>query len=138
MAELTDQTGVEEALGRELTTAEEAKVDNLIDEAGDLLHGYLGVDYRDETSIPGAVARVAARVVARSFEQAASESPFGVEGTTDQAGPFSRTLRFSSGTTSGSVWLDVKDKIKLRPYRVGAFRSVPLESRQSGRYRMYD
>lgn len=139
MAELTDQAGVAEALGRELTTGEEAQLETLVAEAGDLLHGYLGIDYRTETSIPDAVARVAARMVARSFEQTAAAPVIGAEGVTEQAGPFSRTLRFASGTTSGSVWLDAKDKMKLRPYRAGGgFRSVPLETEQTGRFRTYD
>lgn len=139
MAELTDQAGVEGALGRDLTAGEEAKVDALIDEAGDLLHGYLSIDYRAETSVPDAVGRVAARIVARSFEQAESVGVFGAESTTDQAGPFSQTRRFAAGSTSGSVWLDAKDKLKLRPFRVGGgFRSVSVESEFTGRYRTYD
>lgn len=139
MADLTDETGVEAALGRDLTTAEQTELPTLIGEAGDLLHGYLSIDYREEDTVPDAVGRVAARMIARSFEQSATAVPFGTEGTTEQAGPFSRTLRFSSGTTSGSVWLDQKDKVKLRPYRVGGGRhSVALQSAQSGRYRTYD
>lgn len=139
MAVLALEADVELALGRDLTAAEIAKFDALVDEAGDLLHGYLSVDYRDADTVPGAVSRVAARVVARSFEQSASTAAFGAESTTDQAGPFSQTLRFAAGSTSGSVWLDAKDKIKLRPFRrAGGFRAIPLEGEVSGQFRTYD
>lgn len=136
MADLAEQTDVESALGRELTEAEEARVASLLAEASALIVGHLGNDPSDPGPIPDPVTLVAARMVARVLGQNAA---VGVEGTTEQAGPFSQTVRLGSGTTTGAPWLTAVDKVTLRPYRTGGgFRSVPLESEFSGKFRTYD
>lgn len=134
-----DDEDVEAALGRDLTTAEGNAVDALLDEATDLLIGYLGC--AQDHPVPDAVKRVCARMVARVFAQAASSNApvVGASQVQETAGPFSRSASFSSGTATGAPWLAAADKVALRPYRCGGgFRSVPAESVQSGKYRRYD
>lgn len=133
MAFATD-TDVEAALGRALTTAEDAAVDSLLDEATDLLIGYLGTD---PDPVPAAVKRVCARMVARVFAQAAGGAPVvGASQMQQTAGPFSQSTSFTSATSNGSPWLAAADKIALRPYRLGGgFRAVAMQSPQSGAYR---
>lgn len=136
---------VEGALGRALTESETQRSESLLDEASDLVIGYLGCDptgdpILDEdgeptgvNEIPGAVSRVVARMVSRVLSL---DTPTGSEGTTETVGPFSKTVRFSAGTTSGAPWLAGSDKITLRPFRCGGgMVPVGLSSRQTGRYR---
>lgn len=137
MTAFADQTDVEAALGRDLTTAEEATVETLLEEATDLLIGYLGCT---PDPVPEAVMRVCARMVARVFAQAASvEAPvIGASQMQQTAGPFSRSTSFGSGSTTGAPWLAASDKITLRPYRCGGgFKAIAVESVQSGGYRRY-
>lgn len=132
-----DQDDVEAALGRDLTPAEEASVDTLLEEAADLLIGYLGCT--PETPYPDAVVRVNARMVARVYGQAAAGAPVGASQVQQTAGPFSQGVSFPQGVSNGAPWLSATDKIALRPYRCGGgFRSVNVESVQSGRYRRYE
>ncbi len=127
-----DQDDVVSALGRDLS-ASEASVETLLEEASDLIVGYLGCT---PNPVPDAVKRVTARMVARVFSQA--QISVGASQLTETAGPFSRSTSYAAGTSNGSPWLAAADKTVLRPYRCGGgFRSVPLESQQSGRYRRY-
>lgn len=132
-----DETDVEAALGRDLTTAESEQVDTLLEEATDLLIGYLGCE---PDPAPDAVVRVCARMVARVFAQAASANApvVGASQVQQTAGPFSFGTSFPAVASSGSPWLTANDKVALRPYRCGGFRAVPVESVQSGRYRRND
>lgn len=127
------QEDVVNALGRALTGAEASTVDTLLAEASDLISGYLGCV---PDPVPDAVKRVTARMVARVFSQ--SQIAVGASQVQETAGPFSRSTSYPAGTSNGSPWLAAADKIVLRPYRCGGgFRSVSLESEQSGRYRRY-
>jgi len=122
------------ALGRSLTSTETTSVATLLEEATDLLTGYLGCA---PDPVPDTVRRVAARVVARVFSQAASAAspPVGATQVQQTVGPFSQSTSFQAGTSTGSPWIAAADRIALRPFRCGAgFRSVSLESAQSGRY----
>lgn len=136
---LASQADVEAALGRSLTPAETTQINSLLGEASDLIIGHLGCDPTDpdaDPPVPATVTRVAARMVARVFGQASQA--FGSEGTTETVGPFSRTVRFASGTTSGAPWVTNADKVSLRPYRCGGgMRTVSLSSVQTGRYRRF-
>lgn len=137
MAFATD-ADIEAALGRTLSSGEDASVGALLEEATDLLIGYLGCE---PDPVPDAVKRVCARMVARVFAQAASSSApvVGASQVQQTAGPFSTSSSFASGTSTGAPWLAAADKIALRPHRCGGgFASVPLESPQSGQYRFYD
>ena len=130
MADLARLRDVEGALGRSLTSAERTRSKTLLSEATDLVVGYLG---SVSEPVPEAVTRVVARMVSRVLGQTTEH---GSEGTTETMGPFSKTVRFAAGTTSGQPWLGSTDKVILRPYRGGSgMRSVPLASEQTGRYR---
>lgn len=135
---LATEEGVVAALGRNLTDEETAQATTLLEEASDLTVGYLGCDPTGTTTgtVPGVVSRVVARMVARVLGQSGHVA--GSEGTTETVGPFSRTVRFGSGTTSGAPWLTATDKIALRPFRCGGgMRTVQLSSAQTGHYRRY-
>lgn len=116
---LAEDTDVVTTLGRDLTEAEAARVDALLDEASDLVIGFKGNDY-EPAPYPDRVVRVVAGMVARVFTRGASAGEF-----TDQqtAGPFS--VRFSADSSAGGVWLTRADKIKLRG-AVGGLTSTQL------------
>lgn len=142
MADLASLADVEAALGRPLTPEETELAPTLLSEASDITIGYLGCDPTDTSTdpatVPAAVTRVVARMVARVVTQSESSAAFGSEGTTEQVGPFSRTVRFAAGTTTGQPWLASTDKIALRPYRCGGgMVSVRLSTEQTGRYQRY-
>lgn len=127
-------------LGRALTTAEEGKVGGLLEEASALVIGYLVCDPTDTSveppEVPTAVAIVVSRMVARVLQQTASVEEFGSEATTDSTGPFSTTVRYGAGTTSGAPWLTKVDKLTLRSFRCdGGFTSVAISAGTTGRYR---
>jgi len=137
---LATAADVGDRLGRSLTAAETAKVDGLLEEASALVIGYLGCDPTDTSveppTVPAAVAIVVSRIVARVFEQTASAAEFGSEATTDSTGPFSTTVRYGAGTTSGAPWLTKADKLTLRPFRCdGGFTSLAISAGTTGRYR---
>ncbi|WP_353809081.1 hypothetical protein [Agromyces sp. SYSU T00194] len=141
MADLAATADVEAALGVEsLTTDQAAKAPALLSEASDLVVGFLGCDPTDETAtptVPEAVTRVVARMVARTLEQTGVVVT-GAEGLTEAVGPFSRTTRYGAGTTSGAPWIAASDKVALRPYRCGGgMVPVALQSAQTGGYRRY-
>lgn len=126
---------VADALGRDLTSQEEAAAPTLLEEATDLITGYLGCT---PDPVPGAVSRVCARMVARVFGQAAASVPVGASQVQQSAGPFSRSTSFSTGASNGSPWLAAADKTSLRLYRCnGGMRSVSGQSDHTGRYREY-
>lgn len=137
---LATAADVEARLGRDLTTAEAGKVNGLLEEASALVIGYLGCDPTDTSveppTVPAAVAIAASRMVARVLQQTASAEEFGSEATTDSTGPFSTTVRYGSGTTSGAPWLTKVDKLTLRSFRCnGGFTSVGISAGATGRYR---
>lgn len=137
---LATAADVGDRLGRSLTAAETAKVDGLLEEASALVIGFLGCDPTDTSveppTVPAAVAIVVSRIVARVFEQTASTAEFGSEATTDSTGPFSTTVRYGAGTTSGAPWLTKADKLTLRPFRCdGGFTSLAISAGTTGRYR---
>lgn len=101
---------VELHLGRPLTSSETAKVEAQLNEASDLVIGYTRQDF-EPAPYPGAVTRVVAGMVGRSFDQS-SVTP-GIDQIS--TGPFS--THFTAAATSGDVWISASDKIKLRPYR---------------------
>lgn len=114
---------VEERLGRPLTPDEQNRTDpGLLDEASDLVVGYLGADPSADgtVAVPPPVARVVARMVARVLQQStAAGGVFGATSMTDQIGDFSQTRQFPAGATSGGPWLTQADKVALKPYRSG-------------------
>lgn len=137
---LATAADVEARLGRPLTVAETAKVAGLLEEASALVIGYLVCDPTDTSVeppvVPAAVAIVVSRMVARVLEQTPAAGATGSEATTNTTGPFSQTVRFGAGTTSGAPWLTKADKLTLRPSLCnGGFTSLAISAGTTGRYR---
>lgn len=114
---LADVDDVEAALG----SAPTVEVEVLLEEASDLVVGYLG--YTPDP-VPGAVVRVVAAMVAAVLTQPAGAA--GAEQMT--AGPF--VVRFSADTLGGP-WLTKNWRLRLDPYRRTGFISVELGSERA-------
>lgn len=104
------------ALGRALTTAEEAKATPWLDEASDLVVGYLH-PCPIETPTPPAIARVvAAMVAALLLPTPTTQLPDGA--TSMAAGSYSVGLGPDAAVGPSPV-LTARLKMRLRPYRCG-------------------
>ena len=115
---------VTDALGRALTQAESATVEYLLDQASDLVVGYLGAT---PDPVPGAVARVVATmVVAVYLKPYTNTADYGVNGYNVIKESMPIKVGIESATTEGP-WLTNALKMRLRPYRLGAF-SVEMRS----------
>ncbi|KRQ20059.1 MULTISPECIES: hypothetical protein [Mycobacteroides] len=123
---LAADADVEARLGRDLTTDEQDRVDDLLEEASDLVIGFLRCT---PDPVPGAVVRVTARMVARVFglKYGPGESPDPtVESVNAVMGPFQVNRKIDTDRTDGEPWLSKKDRLKLRPYRCsGLAGNVP-------------
>lgn len=123
MAFATDDD-VSDALGRSLTSSEATLVDNQLEQATDLVVGYLG---NEPDPVPGAVARVVATMVAAVFSKpsitVADYDASGYSSAREAAGVH---VGMESATTSGP-WLTNALKERLKPYRI-AMRSVAVTS----------
>lgn len=111
---------VEAALGRALTEAEQEAVANQLEEASDLVLGYLKCPPVIPT--PDAIVRVVASIVAALLNRPKTQ-PLNAEQMS--AGPYG--TRFTEGSTSGGPWLTSALKMRLAPYRCSVV-SVPLVS----------
>lgn len=115
---LATEDDVAAALGR----SPDSDVETLLEEASDLVLGYLSCP--DLDPVPPAVARVVASMVASALNRApgmASIAP----GDSLSAGPYSVS---SGDSSSGTVWLTNGLKMRLRPYRCGSSIGVRLQS----------
>lgn len=122
---LAAQLDVEARLGRVLTTSETALLPGLLEEAGLLVEGYLGVHYGPGDDIPDAVRVVTSRVVARALT-GPQNIPEGVSASTLQSLDYSATSNFGpEGRTS--LWLSKQDKMMLRTLSSG-FISLAMRS----------
>ena len=110
---------VEAALGRSLTTAE--NVSNLLEEASDLVVGYLG--YTPDPVSPAVVRVVATMVAAVLTKPAVSTSDYQASGYNVQREVAAVKVGVESATTSGP-WLTAALKQRLRPYRTASTRKV--------------
>lgn len=110
---LATQVDVEAALGRPLTAAEGLRVESLLTRASALVIGFTGQDF-EPAPYPATVTAVVADMAGRVFTNAASALS---DVEQQAAGPFS--VKFSTGSTSSSLWLTAADKMMLRPYRLG-------------------
>ena len=112
------------ALGRSLTEAESVSVSNQLEQATDLVVGYLD---RQLNPVPGAVARVVATMVAAVFSKPsitiADYDASGYSTAREAAGVY---VGNESATTSGP-WLTNALRERLKPYRVGV-RAVTVIS----------
>jgi hypothetical protein len=112
---LATQADVEAILGRPLTPEEAARVESQLEEASDLVVGYLH-PCPLPTPTPTAIVRVVASMVAALIKNPTPATvPSGA--TTLGAGPYN--VGFSEGATSPGPWLTAKHKMRLRPFRCG-------------------
>jgi len=111
------------ALGRSLTTAESVSVSNQLEQATDLVVGYLD---RQLDPVPGAVTRVVATMVAAVFSKpsitVADYDASGYSTAREAAGVYVGT---ESATTSGP-WLTNALRERLKPYRVGVRAAIVI------------
>jgi cell wall-associated NlpC family hydrolase len=113
------------ALGRSLTSDESAAVENQLDQATDLVVGYLGAT---PDPVPGAVTRVVATMVAAVFTKpATNNSDYGANGYNVVREAMTVKVGVESATTSGP-WLTNALKMRLSPYRVGALTVFTVSS----------
>lgn len=116
---LATDVDVEAVLGRGLTSAESGVVDSLLDEASDLVVGYLGYTPADE--VPGAVVRVvAAMVAAVLLKPSVSVADYDASGYSTSREAASVRVGVESATSTGP-WLTKALRLRLRPFRRGAF-----------------
>lgn len=125
MAFATDDD-VSDALGRSLTSSEATVVDNLLEQATDLVIGY-GVP-ADIDPVPGAVTRVVAAMVQAVFNKpgitVADYNSSGYSQTVESA---SVRVGMESATTSGP-WLTNALKMRLNPYRSRGMNQIGMKS----------
>jgi len=122
------QADVEKILpdGETVPGAAEDKLATMLEEASDLIIGYLGFEYTGTPDIldgvpddvPGAVRRVAARVALRTFIDEPDEP--GAASTRDLMGPFSHDINWSKESQDGSVYLSPGERMRLEPFLKGS------------------
>jgi hypothetical protein len=116
---LASEADVENAIGRSLLEAED--VSTLLEEASDLVCGYLG--YTPDP-VPDPVARVAATMVAAVLTKPATTTgDLGASGYNIARESATVKIGTESATTTGP-WLTASLKMRLRPFRSSATRSV--------------
>lgn len=116
---LASDSDVENALGRSLTESED--VSTLLEEASDLVAGYLG--YTPDP-VPSPVARVVATMVAAVLTKpATTTADYGAAGYNVARESAAVKIGVESATTTGP-WLTASLKMRLKPYRTSATRSV--------------
>ena len=109
------------ALGRSLTSAESGVVNNLLDQADDLIIGY-GIDAAIDP-VPGSIKRVAATMVVAVFTKPSiTVADYDASGYRSSPETTSVHVGAESATTQGP-WLTNALKERLKPYRI-AMRSV--------------
>jgi len=111
---LASASDVENALGRSLTESED--VSTLLEEASDLVVGYLGFT---PDPVPSPVARVVATMVVAVLNKPATTSAdYGVMGLGYNTAKETMAVRIGeSSSTSAGPWLTASLKMRLRPYR---------------------
>lgn len=116
---LASEDDVENALGRALAESED--VSTLLDEASDLVVGYLG--YTPDP-VPDPVARVVATMVAAVVTKPAlTVSDYGAGGYNTYREVAAVKVGVESATTTGP-WLTAALKLRLKPYRSASTRRV--------------
>lgn len=127
MTVLATRDDVEKALGRSLTAPEQASVQGQLEEASDLVAGYLH-PCPVPTPTPGPVVRVTAAAVAALIQRTEQGATTDVQSYT--AGPFG--VQYQAGATSSGPWLTAALRDRLRPYRCGnGMQSVALGSERT-------
>lgn len=111
---LATQDDVRSALRRELTETEQEWIDALLDEASDLVAGYLS-PFQIPTPAPAPIRRVVAAMSAAVLTRPTNLLP---DTQSLQADSFGVT--FAAESTSPGPRLTAAFKERLRPYRVSA------------------
>lgn len=107
------------ALGRSLTATESASVDFALAAASDQVVGYLG--RADLDPVPGAVTRVVADMVAGVFNRPSiNVADYDASGYSTSREAAGVRVGIESATSTGA-WLTKALKLRLRPFRRGAF-----------------
>lgn len=108
------------------STSEFLRLEKALDEATDLVIGYLRREYVGEPTgeddpvpddVPGAVRRVTARVALRAFIDS-PDNP-GAEAETNLMGPFSHTINWSREAQARDFYLTDSDRLRLDRFRLG-------------------
>lgn len=132
------QEDVEKILPEGETVPGEAedKLATVLEEATDLVIGYLGFEYDGAPEddgvpgdVPGAVRRVVARVALRTFVDEPNDP--GAMSSRDLMGPFSHDINWSREAQDGSVYLSNGEELRLNPFVRGSTTGA-------GHYPMYD
>lgn len=105
----------DEVMPDEPDTREWLNLTTALEEATDLVIGYLEREY--ESEIPDAVRRVVARVAMRAFIDN-PDNP-GAEAETNLMGPFSHTINWSREAQARDFYLTDSDKIRLDRFKAG-------------------
>lgn len=123
MSRLATQDDVRAALRRELTETESDWIDSLLDEASDLVAGYL-----HPTAVPVPTPAPVVRVVA-AMAAAVLSRPTNLLPDTQSLTADSYAVTFASGATAPGPYLSAAFKQRLNPYRDGMV-SMQLGSEQ--------
>lgn len=123
---LAQTTDVAAALGRALTADEATRADFLLEEASDLVVGYLRCEQLP-FPCPSAVVRATASMVAAVFTR-----PAALPQDAEQVNAGVYGVRFATGSTSNGPWLTKGIRERLDPYRSGSVVSVPMRSERYG------
>ena len=116
---LASADDVENALGRPLASSED--VTTLLEEASDLVVGYLG---HTPDPVPDPVSRVVATMIAAVLTKpATNNADYGSNGYNVARESMTVKVGVESATTTGP-WLTAALKMRLKPYRTAATRSV--------------
>lgn len=112
----------------DISGADEASVEALMEEALDLVEGYTRKDFRAQEVLPDPVARVVVRMVSRTLEQDQSglAIPPNASNLSQTAGAYTRNIGFESGATSGGVWLSRQDRLRLRRWSAGGAATIRM------------
>ena len=125
---LASSSDVVDALGRALTADETTAVANMLDQASDLVVGYLG-HYPDP--VVSAVSRVTATMVAAVFQRPqVTTAAYDATGYATSR-EYAQVQVGEVSATSAGPWLTKGLKTRLRPYR-RSVTAVSLLSEQRG------
>ena len=125
---LATSANVASALGRTLTATETSNVANMIEQASDLVVGYLG-HYPDPAPAP--IARAVATMVAAVFDKpTVTTADYDASGYSTSR-EYARVAVGVESQSASGPWLTKGLKQRLAPFRQ-AGRAVPLVSEQRG------
>jgi hypothetical protein len=124
MSQLATQDDVRAALRRELTATEEEWIGAVLDEASDLVAGYLD-PFQIPSPTPPQIARVVASMAAAVLNRPASILP-----DTQSLTAHTYGVQFAPGSTSPGPYLTDGFKKRLRPFKITAIE-VALNSERT-------